>query len=360
MIKKIFAYVVSIQTLLLAAPQNPTNLVLKALSQTSVSLQWHDNATDETGFKIYRGTHLIHTTSENVTTFIDKGLTPNTTYTYTIKATDDERDIIAPTISLNGPMMIGLQIGDTYTELGATADDNVDGDISTDITITGEVDTDYAGLYLRTYTIVDAAGNHTSITRRVTVASDNIGATSIIDPKRSNIYIDLHDNTPAGATYSFESDDFVGEDEKVLTLHSSGLENSFHILGYETDVKYNWWSLPSHQNRPNISWDSKFDDDFIIYVVLKFTTAEGEAKWSDIVYTPSQNGYARYTSGFMHIFLGADAKDGNWHHYTRNIVDDLQQFYPGATIDYDANWAGYMNGIAIRGSAKITNLTLAR
>jgi hypothetical protein len=89
--KKIF-YILSALSLpafLFAAPANPSNLKLVALSGDSVSLSWLDNSDDETGFKIFRDDILIATTASNIPTFIDTGLTPNSTYRYTIKATDD-------------------------------------------------------------------------------------------------------------------------------------------------------------------------------------------------------------------------------------------------------------------------------
>ncbi len=358
MIKNIFLIAMSIPTLLLAAPENPSNLQLQALSKSSVSIDWQDNSSDETGFKIFRDDVLIMTTLANVHSYVDTGLEASTAYTYTVKATDE--DTIAPEITLNGNAIIGLNMGGAYTEQGASSIDTVDGDISADIVISGAVDTTYAGLYILTYTSVDAAGNSASISRRVHVYSDNVGDTMIVDPNRNNLYVNLHDSTPAGAYYSFEDDNFVAAGQQVLVLHSTGIENSFHILGYETDVKYNWASLPSHQNRFHVSWDSKFSGNFIIYVVLKFKTAEGVDTWSDLVYTPSENGYANYTENFMHIYLGESADDGTWHHFERDILADLHTFYPGATIDNsNSTWDSYVNGIAIRGSGSVTNIKLS-
>ncbi|WP_394749129.1 PKD domain-containing protein [Spongiimicrobium salis] len=68
-------------------------------------------------------------------------------------------DTNAPTISLIGGN-IALTVGDTYTELGATANDIEDGDISADIVIDASaVNTDVAGNYEVTYNVSDAAGN---------------------------------------------------------------------------------------------------------------------------------------------------------------------------------------------------------
>ncbi len=183
--------------------------------------------------------------------------------------------------------------------------------------------------------------------------------TMVLSANRVDAAIDIHDNTPAGAYISYEDDNFVHNGEKVVELHGAGMQNSFHFIGYETDIKYNWWSLPSHQYRNYVSWDGKFDDDFVVFIVLKFKTADGKILRNDLVYGPSQYGYVGYTDGFMYIPLGQGAEDGQWHHYKRNILDDLHRFYPGATIDFDDNYSGYLNGFAIRGAGRVTNIKLS-
>jgi len=61
-------------------------------------------------------------------------------------------------------------VGDSYAEEGATAIDNIDGDISANIVITGSVDTTTAGSYTLTYNVSDASGNAAvAVTRTVTV-----------------------------------------------------------------------------------------------------------------------------------------------------------------------------------------------
>ncbi len=67
----------------------PSNLTFSNVTQYAVTLQWQDNSANESGFKIFRNGTLIHTTAANVITYHDSGLTENTTYTYTIKATTD-------------------------------------------------------------------------------------------------------------------------------------------------------------------------------------------------------------------------------------------------------------------------------
>lgn len=76
-----------------------------------------------------------------------------------------------PVISLVGDNPQILTVDDTYEELGATAFDTVDGDITTDIVIDAtDVNTTAAGDYTVTYNVTDSNGNDAiEVTRTVTV-----------------------------------------------------------------------------------------------------------------------------------------------------------------------------------------------
>ena len=50
------------------------------------------------------------------------------------------KDSTAPVISLNGNSKIVLKIGESYNDLGANAIDNCDGDITSNVVVTGGVD----------------------------------------------------------------------------------------------------------------------------------------------------------------------------------------------------------------------------
>lgn len=74
-----------------------------------------------------------------------------------------------PTVTLNGDANITLNIGDTYTEQGATAKDDTDGDISNKITTSGTVNTSKAGKYTISYTVKNSKGKTTTVKRTITV-----------------------------------------------------------------------------------------------------------------------------------------------------------------------------------------------
>ena len=95
-------------------------------------------------------------------------------------------DITKPTITLIGDATVTLRVGDAYTDAGATASDNKDGNITANIIITNPTDTSILGTYTITYDVNDSAGNQAlQVTRRVNVVS--------LPPKG---YADLGDYTP--------------------------------------------------------------------------------------------------------------------------------------------------------------------
>jgi hypothetical protein len=83
----------------------------------------------------------------------------------------DGGDTTAPVIVLNGEALINVELNGVYTELEAIAEDDVDGDISAEIVIGGDViDTATAGIYVITYNVADTAGNPADeVTREINV-----------------------------------------------------------------------------------------------------------------------------------------------------------------------------------------------
>lgn len=82
-------------------------------------------------------------------------------------------DDTKPTITLNGDQTIYLHKGESYQEPGYSADDDIDGDLTDRVTVTGSVNTDVIGTYLLHYNVTDNSNNDaTEVTRTVQVVSD--------------------------------------------------------------------------------------------------------------------------------------------------------------------------------------------
>ena len=78
-------------------------------------------------------------------------------------------DTVAPVITLLGEPTVTLFVGDTYIDAGATALDDVDGDISGQIDVTSSVNVNVAGTYTVTYRVSDLAGNEATPVQRTVI-----------------------------------------------------------------------------------------------------------------------------------------------------------------------------------------------
>ena len=77
-------------------------------------------------------------------------------------------DTTPPTITISGDAEMRVEQGTEFTDPGATARDDTDGEVT--VTVSGEVDAKTAGTYTLIYTAVDAAGNEATAERVVTVS----------------------------------------------------------------------------------------------------------------------------------------------------------------------------------------------
>lgn len=93
-------------------------------------------------------------------------------------------DNTSPVITLLGPATVNLIVGDSYADAGATALDDVDGDITSSIVTVNPVNAALVGTYLITYNVSDVATNIAiEVTRTVNVAAPT---TPVVEPINSN------------------------------------------------------------------------------------------------------------------------------------------------------------------------------
>jgi hypothetical protein len=78
-------------------------------------------------------------------------------------------DRVAPSLQLLGETTINIAAGEPYTDPGATAMDDIDGDISDQIQTTGVINPVTVGKQTITYRVEDKAGNSSSAVRTVNV-----------------------------------------------------------------------------------------------------------------------------------------------------------------------------------------------
>ena len=109
-------------------------------------------------------------------------------------------DSIIPVIILEGEPTVTVEVGTSYTDAGATASDNIDGDITSNITTVNNVDTDVVASYTLTYNVLDSSGNAaTEVTRTVNVVDTTVPVITLTGDAVVTTEVDAT-YTDAGAT----------------------------------------------------------------------------------------------------------------------------------------------------------------
>ena len=154
---------------------NVNRYTLYLNGSTEVTIYQGSNYNDP-GFNAFDN-HKNDLTSEVV---VQSNLDPNTIGTYTITyslnnevrtrtITVVEKPAVTTFIYLKGDKTIYLNVGATYTEPGYTVADAIDGDLTQEVTINGNVDTSKRGTYSIIYSVVNSSGVTTTNTRTIIV-----------------------------------------------------------------------------------------------------------------------------------------------------------------------------------------------
>ena len=112
-------------------------------------------------------THLVQRTEEEGK--VTYTVTSSSGRTATVERTIFYDDPIAPELILTEGESVTIGAGQPFTDPGFTATDNVDGDLTDQVQVSGQVDIFSTGDYELTYTVTDSWGNTTTVVRTVTV-----------------------------------------------------------------------------------------------------------------------------------------------------------------------------------------------
>ena len=132
-------------------------------------------------------------------------------------------DITFPQITLKGKLNITLFLNQKYIEYGATSTDNIDGNITNQIKIdSSKVDISKLGSYVVLYTIIDKAGNLSSVSRFIKVVNnDTISPVLVLIGNNVTSLLLNKVYTEYGAT---ASDDIDGNITSQIKIDSSKVD----------------------------------------------------------------------------------------------------------------------------------------
>ena len=146
----------------------------------------------------------------------------------------------------------------------------------------------------------------------------------------------VYDSLPAGA----EIDNVYDGDRRsdVIELTGSGTNNAYRL--YKADG-----SVWQNTTQRVIEWSISYAESFTVYIDLETTAGHRY-----LTYTPADTDQLG-TGEYVYYGLGAEARDGHWHTYVRDLQADLNAAQPGVTILV-------VNGFLIRGSGMVDDIKL--
>lgn len=150
------------------------------------------------------------------------------------------KDEISPVIALKGEKSITISAGTAFVEPGYTALDNIDGDITAKVEISGSVNIYRADTYTVTYSAKDSSGNVGTATRTVIVKP--IQQPPVVKPNGKVIYLTFDDGPSKYtqrlldilAAYDAKATFFVVNTNYKMDVLFNAIVDGGHGLGIHT------------------------------------------------------------------------------------------------------------------------------
>jgi len=244
-------------------------------------------------------------------------------------------DTEAPVIIINGEATISLIQGEEYTDLGASAQDQVDGEVT--ITINGSVDASILGTYVITYTATDIAGNQATAIRTINVReylafittwkTDNSGKSNdnqieILTDGSANFSVDwgdgnIEENLTATVTHTYGA-------AGTYTVSISGDFPRIYFPNF-TSIESDCDKLLSIEQWGDVKWTS-----------MELAFANAQFMVMNATDTPDLSGVTSLNGMFYET--GAFNGDlSNWD--VSNVTDMTNMFYDADAFNGDiSNW----------------------
>jgi hypothetical protein len=182
------------------------------------------------------GTVNAGTTGTYTLTYSVNDETGNST---SVTRTVNVSDTTIPIITIIGSNTITLEKGASFTDPGATANDNTDGTITANIVQTGSVTTATTGIYVLTYDVSDAAGNAaTTITRSVQVTDNTAPVITLIGSSAINHELNTPFTDPGANATDVPSQDLSSSIVVTGSVNTT-LTGTYNLTYNVTDVDGN-------------------------------------------------------------------------------------------------------------------------
>ena len=172
-------------------------------------------------------------------------------YTYTVEDRSGNKksvkrkviygDIEGPIFSYGSTEDLYLSVGDSYLHSSVTANDNCDGDLSSNIKVEGSVDTSNVGKYEVNYAISDSYGNKSNLKRVIHVLKKGAPGTIYLTfddgPKEgtTNVILDILKEEGVKATFFVTN---TGPDNLIVRAYNEGHTIALHTSTHDYSYLY--------------------------------------------------------------------------------------------------------------------------
>lgn len=256
-------------------------------------------------------------------------------------------DTSSPSITLSGNTNIYVPINSTFSDPGYYAYDNCDGDITSNVKISGSVDTTRAGTYTITYDVSDNSGNSYSVSRSVSVYAQNGNSSHVI-------YLTFDDGP---SQYTGELLDILAKYNVKVTFFVTSINSNYS--NYITRAFNEGHSIALHTNTHNYSYiysssEAYFNDLNAVNEKVKSLTGS----YSNLIRFPggsSNTVSSKYNPGIMtyltkeveargfkyfdwNVSSGdADGKTHSPSEYAKNVINSLGSGSTYIVLQHDTN-----------------------
>lgn len=257
------------------------------------------------------------------------------------------RDTVAPEIRLLGGETYTMTLGKPYEEPGFSAVDTVDGDLTEQVMVTGEVDWLSTGTYPITYTVSDSKDNVTEVTRQVKVVAQVPPDTNY--PEGKAVYLTFDDGPSAYTRklldvldrYEAKATFFVvgtGDADAMKQIVDRGHSIGIHSISHDYGQIY---------SSPEAFFDDLWQTQSVIYdnTGVKTTLMRFPGGSSNEVSRKSCKGIMTYltsavqAAGFQYfdwnVYSGDAGETQKTKQVAQNVIQGIQQQRVSVVLQHD-------------------------
>jgi hypothetical protein len=256
-------------------------------------------------------------------------------------------DTTPPVISLIGASVIGLEIGESYTEQGATVRDDTDSNLA--IEISGAVNTAQVGIYEITYSAVDASGNKASIKRTIRITEPVVAKTSCSAKQENIAEINVNGNS-SGNSRAFN----LKKGLSIITLgHSGGGHFSASLRNSTTNDRVEFLANEIGYYKGSTSIEIKTDGSYYLDIDASdgWTAKIDQPRLGEADRLSTISGTGDTVSRLFYLNKGiviVALKNTGDSNFVTALKDDS-----GKIVEYIANEIGNFNG------SKLTRINIS-